>query len=146
MLRRERSKSGTTPPEAEEKAKVLRVVEMGLERRSSGLEAREGRNLALSASMATLVSTVLLGGPSEPSSASSTSSSPSSSSSSPASPASNTSFPLPSTPRWFMRRPPAPPSSKSALVFLKSGSTENSRSSFLVDNDAKDGARVLVAR
>src|SRR6266699_573030 len=42
-----------------------------------------------------------------------------------------------------MRRPPAPPSSKSAQVFLKRGSTANSRSGFLFFKD--DGSWASVA-
>ena len=44
--------------------------------------------------------------------------------------------------RWLRRSPLAPPSSKSADAFLKSGSTANSSSIFFNCRDAKEGASV----
>lgn len=80
------------------------------------------------------------------SSSSSLSSSSSSLFSSLASPASNTTFILPSHPKWFIKIPPAPPSSKSAEVFLNNGSTVNSKSKAFTLILAKLSARVDATR
>ncbi|KAH9831880.1 hypothetical protein Tdes44962_MAKER08887 [Teratosphaeria destructans] len=53
--------------------------------------------------------------------------------------------PVPSMDKWFISRPLAPPSSKSAAAFLNNGSTENSNSIFFNLNCSKLAARVASA-